>query len=651
MYDEIRHVFEVSSGTEALRGVVDVLREAAAESEEGTDGALRELVDVLQNAQPERAALEVAVRQVLRESRLVHALAESGILADVSVFKELRNRLARRALPAREHPDDVRGHIRAIFYRSDDWEWVLDASEESWAAVLALLVDEHDAAGHADRELLGAVLGLAQRIGALGIDEELNAKLYEVEDYESPFLDLSIEAHEFLEDHRAGPGSDDSFRKLLAKIRQCRDIVLYLRDNKAIYGTSLRLTALSRRLLQQLDRLELLAHLVHPQSKRDFVQCSVRLFRSLVESTQTANSVSRLVKESADLLAFQITEESARKGQKYITDSKRGYWAFLRASMQGGAIVAVFAFIKVFLDKLPLSLAAEALAFSINYSVCFVLLYLTGSILATKQPAVLAPAIARKMDEAASEQGALEGVADVIILAWRSQFVSFLGNLICAVPVAWLIGYGLDHWLSMPAADTAKAAQLLGSVHPWESGAFYYAGVAGVFLFLAGVIAGATQNHVIYADIEQRLANHPGLAFLGDRRQKLAAFVAKNLAMINGNVALGFFLGCAGSIGIILGLPFDIRHIAFSSANVGMAIYAAPQLITAEVATVAALGVIGIGFFNFLISFLLTMSMGLESRQVTFRQTRSLAFILLKRLIRQPWEWFVPYHTSRYSLR
>lgn len=651
MYSEIRSIFERSSGVEALRDVADLLRSAARASDGGIDAALTELIEVLEESEAERRALESAVREVVRESRLVHALAESGILADIGFFKEFRNRLTRRVLPATEHPDDIRRHIRTIFNQRGDWEWVVQASGALWESLLSLLVDESDATGHADRELLGAVQGLAQRIGALGIDEELNAKLYEVEDYESPFLDIPIQAHAFLEDHRAGPGSDQSYRELLAKIRQCRDIVVYLRENKQIFGTSLRLTSLSRRLLQQLDRLELLAHLVHPQSKYDFVESTVRLFSALVEATQTANSVGRLVKESADLLAFQITEESARKGQKYITDSKRGYWAFLRASMQGGAIVAVFAFIKIFLDKLPLSLAGEALAFSINYAVCFVLLYLTGSILATKQPAVLAPAIARKMDEAASEKQALEGVADVIILAWRSQFVSFVGNLICAIPAAWVIAYGLSHWVGMPAADAAKAESLLGSVHPWESGAFLFAGIAGVFLFLAGVIAGAVQNHVIYAEFEQRLAQHPGLAFLGERRSKFAALVSKNLGMISGNVALGFFLGCAGPIGIILGLPFDIRHIAFSSAHVGIAGYTAPQLLTTPVVVATAIGVVGIGFFNFLISFLLTLSMGLESREATFEQTRSLFGILLKRLVRQPWEWFVPYSTSRYSLR
>jgi site-specific recombinase len=34
-----------------------------------------------------------------------------------------------------------------------------------------------------------------------------------------------------------------------------------------------------------------------------------------------------------------------------------------------------------------------------------------------------------------------------------------------------------------------------------------------------------------------------------------------------GNIALGFFLGMAGFIGHIFGIPFDIRHITIAAGN------------------------------------------------------------------------------------
>jgi site-specific recombinase len=647
MRGQVRRIFEENEAPDALRQLVDLLRPAGNRSGEEQ---VREFVEALEEDDRARAGFGRALRTVIGQTRLVHALAESGILADVGFLSELQRRIARRLLPAPRAPNDLRSVLPSIFGDSNDWQWVKDVSHQTWAELVMLVVVEDDLYGHPHEDIDSVIQGLAQRIGALGIDEELVSKLPHAEDYESPFLDLSFEAHQFIEDHRPGMGREESFEALTSTVRECRDMIVYLRKNKPTFGTSLRLTAISRRLLQQLDRLDLLTHLVRPESPRDLVDCSVRLFRSLLEAIQTANSLRRLSKESADLLAFQITEESARKGQKYITDSRRGYWEFLRAAMQGGVIVAVFALFKVYLGSLPLSLAGEAIAYSVNYAVCFVLIYLTGSILATKQPAVTASAIARKMDQAATEHGALEGVADIIVLVWRSQFVSFVGNLVCAFPIGWALVYGLTHWLEAPPVDAYKAASLLDSVHPWASGALFYAAIAGVFLFLAGVITGAVANHVLYVDFRQRLAEHPRLAFLRDRGKKLAHLVTDNIAMLSGNVVLGIFLGVAGPLGVIFGLPFDIRHIAFSSANVGFAMSAAPELVTLGVAGVAILGVIGIGFVNFLVSFLLTMFIGLESRQVTFGQSRELLVILLKRLVRRPWEWFWPARAPKYSL-
>jgi site-specific recombinase len=43
--------------------------------------------------------------------------------------------------------------------------------------------------------------------------------------------------------------------------------------------------------------------------------------------------------------------------------------------------------------------------------------------------------------------------------------------------------------------------------------------------------------------------------------------VEHNLGALAGNFYFGLFLGLTGTIGIMLGLPLDIRHITFSAAN------------------------------------------------------------------------------------
>ena len=111
---------------------------------------------------------------------------------------------------------------------------------------------------------------------------------------------------------------------------------------------------------------------------------------------------------------------------------------------------------------------------------------------------------------------------------------------------------------------------------------------------------------------------------------------------LTGNVVLGFLLGSAGVVGKIFGLPIDIRHIAFSSAHVGVAALDAPHLLDVRESLVVLVGVLGIGFVNFLVSFGLTLAVTLKSRRVTAVQFRRLALFLARRFLRNPLAWLIP---------
>lgn len=635
----LRSLLGEKEGDALFSGVVDLIRPDALESD--ADQSLRCLAGVLEDNPDLAEELSDRARELLGSTRLVHGLAESGIMVDKGFFASLQGRFIESVLPMPLPDQDVRKLIRKIF-KSRDYLWIRASDPSRWAAVFRTLIRQDDAAGIPHEDIALAIFGLAQRAGALGIDQDVNAKLNEVEDYDSPFLDLTHEAREFVADHRDPPGDEETYEAILGTIEECRSLIEYLREHKRRYGTSMHLTAASRRLLQQLNRLELLVRLVRPEDIDDFAESITPVFVNVIEAGLASGSVRRLLQQHADLVAYQITEQTAKKGSKYITDSSTGYWAFLKKAVAGGAIVGVFAIFKLLLSELELSLAAAAILYSANYAACFVLIYLTGSILATKQPAVTASAIAQKLDNATTESSALNAVADMVVLVWRSQFISFVGNLICAFPVAIAFTLLLDYGLSVVVADADGASYLLGEIHPWTSGALFYAGVAGVFLFLAGVIAGTVDNHSTYVKLADRLKSSRWLSFLGEKRVEYAATIPDNLGMITGNALLGVFLGTAGTIGIILGLPFDIRHIAFSSANFGVAVASAPEILTWQNVAITALGVASIGFVNFVVSFGLTLAMTLESRQTSFRNWWLLVKLLFKRVIERPLAWYFP---------
>src|SRR5690606_4150707 len=99
--------------------------------------------------------------------------------------------------------------------------------------------------------------------------------------------------------------------------------------------------------------------------------------------------------------------------------------------------------------------------------------------------------------------------------------------------------------------------------------------------------------------------------------KKLAAYIQKNVGGFIGNICLGFFLGYAKLIGDFFGLPFDIRHITISTAYFAFgAENLNNNLVLADWIGVS-IGVIGIGFFNFLVSFGLAFYVAISSRKIS----------------------------------
>ncbi|TNF26344.1 MAG: hypothetical protein EP329_21435, partial [Deltaproteobacteria bacterium] len=591
-----------------------------------------------------RRALGDAIRRAVGGAQCVHALTESGIPGSRGFFDELLLRLGRRALPEVDDAGDLRTVVRAIFPNPHDYQWLSGVSEATWHRLLSLLDLTADAVVGVPAELASAVRVLAHHVSSLGLAPEITDRLPELDDLDSPFLRLTDQVLRYTECFDAAPGDDAAPRlaAALETLAACRRAVVGLRANKHRFGTSLRLTTLSFRLLRQVERLEVLLHLTAAE-QQTFERAVKQLVEELVEAENTRNRVGRHVRASADLLAFQVVEHAAKKGRKYITQTAREYWRFLLASMGGGLIVAVFAVFKTLLANAELSLGAEALLFSLNYAACFIVISLTGAALATKQPAMTANTLARSMG-APEGRHELDQLAEMIVRVWRSQFVSFAGNLICAFPMAVLLSELFLTAGAAPLASPDKATKLLAEVHPWLSGALFYAAVAGVFLFLAGLVSGWVDNRNLYRSIPARVAHHPLLRrLLGPARAARAGkFVDKHGGVLLGNVFLGFCLGCAGTLGVILGLPFDIRHIAFSSANVGMALDGLAWEVPGSVLVEAALGVVLIGFVNFLVSFALTLSMALESRRITLREHKAVFGLVLRRLVRRPWHFFWP---------
>ena len=110
-----------------------------------------------------------------------------------------------------------------------------------------------------------------------------------------------------------------------------------------------------------------------------------------------------------------------------------------------------------------------------------------------------------------------------------------------------------------------------------------------------------------------------------------------------GNIALGFFLGMAGFIGEIFGIHFDVRHITISSGNTAIAAYGLgfnniPRWYLLQI----VLGVLGIGFFNFFVSFALAFFVAVRSRGIRLKKYPAFLGILWRYFRSNPLDFIRP---------
>jgi site-specific recombinase len=167
------------------------------------------------------------------------------------------------------------------------------------------------------------------------------------------------------------------------------------------------------------------------------------------------------------------------------------------------------------------------------------------------------------------------------------------------------------------------------------------AAVAGVWLFVAGLVTGWYDNRCAVLDVPGRIRGSPLLRWMGSAtRDRFATYMGDNLGALVGNAVFGVLLGATGFVGFLLGLPIDIRHVAFASANLG---YAAITLDLAAGAFATGLVfVLMIGAVNLVVSFSLALRVALRSRDVNFNRARALASETLALLRREPRSFFLP---------
>ena len=224
---------------------------------------------------------------------------------------------------------------------------------------------------------------------------------------ESPFLSFEHEFDAIRESILKGEPlkeEDLNYKQLMVLYNQCESFVQQAYKNASKYGITLRVNQGLLRIRQQLSRVKLLIDLLVITSDRDKVDNTICMALKLIEYNCYKNNISSFMKESTQSVAYEITQFNASTGEKYITETIGEYFKMFRASLGAGFIVGFLCIFKALLHEVDTSDFGHAFLYSMNYALGFILIYLTGSALATKQPSMTATTVARVVEDGMKKQ-------------------------------------------------------------------------------------------------------------------------------------------------------------------------------------------------------------------------------------------------------
>lgn len=643
-----RYADEHHSAPQFIAELIAEIRPCKPHQADAAIKAIQALCYLLHTDAEKARLLREAVLCLLSEHKPISLFLVSRHSVFSGFFAEMRRRIAHKILPDAIDSAYLIDLFALFFNRAGDDVWVNAVPDDVWVElIMAMRFDLADRAlaDGCQQNLFAATQVLSYRIAALGLEPELLRNHPELEQHTSPFVMQQSELAEILSVQAAEAGQID-IKHVLVMLDQCKSVVAKIRRNSAQTGTSINLTQLLQRMLKQIARLEELLNILNNFQQGQPAETEiVQLFKALVYSECHKNDLHEHWQESMEMMAVRVTENASRTGEHYITENRSEYFALMRSAMGAGIIIGIMAMIKIMLAAHHFAPLTEGIFFALNYGLGFMLIHILHFTVATKQPAMTAAAIAATIDNASdSKSKEMDNLVAMIANTMRSQFIAIFGNVVVVIPVAMLLAWAMLHYTSQPFVTTDKAHELLASIDPLHSGSLVYAAIAGVCLFLSGLLAGYHDNLAVYNNIPQRLRAVQWLQKLlgAARLERVANYVENNLGALAGNFYFGCMLGGMSTLGVLLGLPIDIRHITFSSAFVGFASVSLDFMLSWQAVAYAALGLVLIGLINLAVSFGLALYVAMKSRKVQFNQWRTLVKSLAKRLNEHPGEFILP---------
>ena len=578
------------------------------------------------------------------------ALTDANILSENAFFPELKKRISYKFLPPVEDENTISYIIsKVLFNPKSDSNYIKNINPEDGSEFFKLMeIEKISTLPKVKKELLISANILALRSVGNALEAGIAKMVPEYKNFDNPFVALQSELDSligrFKKDKNLQINSKDvDYKQIKIYLQQCLDFVDKAFKNASKFGISSKINQSLLKIRQQLRRIQDIIPILVVDNEEDVLTNSKNLVSNTLKYNSHRNNVRELIDDSTRLISHLITSHTAETGTHYIATSSKEYLKMFWKASGGGIIVGFLCIFKMMMSYSHGSEFSHAVLYSLNYAFGFIIIYLLGFTLATKQPAMTAATMAKVLSDESSSDKNYKEFANLVAKLSRTQFIAFVGNVLWSFPVALAIIYGMDWFLEKNFA-VAKADKLLKDLNPIESKAILHACIAGFFLFISGIISGNISNSSIFNQVPERISQSPFLnQVIGAKNsKKLSDFYTKHWAGIISNFWFGIFLGVIAPLGVFLGLDLDIRHITFSAGNFALALYGKGFDIDTYTFVISLVTIFLIGAFNFIVSFGLSMLLAFRSRKVNFGELTIIYKSILKYFIKNPLRFFIP---------
>jgi site-specific recombinase len=580
-------------------------------------------------------------------SKISYHVASLGIYSKEGLWRELTDRVYQKFLPVPPEKSDLGYLLDTIFWDKNDAKWVCQIEQEQWQQFFRTLVGKEVNFTAMKNYLYDALLYAIEIVAIWIASEEFNKDFIRLDsailNYDSPFIALQREIGTLVKQIEADTINIEAitldFKHLTVLLEQCYKQIERLKKKSIFQGISVSLTYQLERLEQILERLEDILNAIKQFDTTPFYDAVIIFIKENVRKNATKSSIGFIIKNNMKILSRSVTNNASEHGEHYITTDTKDYLSMLFSASGAGVVIAIMAWLKIVIAQAGYDSLYETVLVSLNYGFGFVLIHMLGFTIATKQPAMTASTFAKAIEKGVEKKANQYKLVELMIQVIRSQFAAVVGNVTLALGIGFLIVYIIGLF-GFNLLDVSQAQYYMQSVVPLS--ALFYAAIAGVWLFCSGLIAGYFDNRANFLNIRQRYVYQPLLAkFLSLKsRSALGAYIHDNYGAIAGNFFFGVLLGVTPFIGYLSGLPLDIRHIAFSTANVAFGSYYLPFDFGDFIITLVF--VLLIGLVNLGVSFFLALRISLQARDAYFGNIGTFFKLLLQEIIKNPRDLILP---------